>query len=221
MRINQFVAQATGLSRRAADLAVAQKRVLIDGEQAQLGQDVSGAENIRLDGTQIVLPKQTTTVILNKPVGYVVSREGQGSRTIYDLLPANLKFLKPIGRLDKDSSGLILLTDDGNLINELLHPRYAKEKKYIVRLDQNLKYEHKREIETGVTLSDGLSALQLQGEDKVWQVTMHEGRNRQIRRTFEALQYKIKRLHRTSFGTYQLGELEAGDWKFLRKSDII
>jgi 23S rRNA pseudouridine2605 synthase len=211
MRINKFVATATGLSRRAADAAIANHRVLINNQLSDVGTQVGLDDSVTLDGDVIQLPKQTTTIMFNKPAGYVCSRVGQGSETIYSLLPAKFRRLKPVGRLDKDSSGLLLLTNDGDLANTLTHPRYQKTKIYEVLIDKALQPLHQQMItDHGITLDDGPSKLQLASLDltgKNWQITMHEGRNRQIRRTFEALGYKVERLHRTTFGSYHLGQL--------------
>jgi 23S rRNA pseudouridine2605 synthase len=217
MRINKFVAQASGLSRRAADAAIAEGRVLIDGKLAQLGDTVASDSSVTLDDQPISAAIKTTTIMLNKPVGYVCSRNGQGSQTIYELLPKELHHLKPVGRLDKDSSGLLLLTDDGELANQLTHPRYAKTKIYEITLDKSLEPLHQQLInDTGIQLDDGRSQLQLHKLDeagKQWQVTMQEGRNRQIRRTFAALGYTVTSLHRTHFGNYVLQNLPSGQIK--------
>jgi 23S rRNA pseudouridine2605 synthase len=215
MRINKFVALASGLSRRAADAAVTQGRIQVNGAAAQAGQNVTSEDHVTLDGQPLHAPAVTQTVMLNKPVGYVVSRNGQGSRTIYDLLPPELHQLKPIGRLDKNSSGLLLLTNDGQLAQELTHPKHHKAKVYELELDAPLQPLHRQMIaERGVQLADGLSKLSLErlqdGNDHAWRVTMHEGRNRQIRRTFAALGYTVATLHRTHFGAYALGGLTAG-----------
>jgi 23S rRNA pseudouridine2605 synthase len=224
MRINKFLAQATGLSRRAADTAIAGGQVSVNGQAATPGHDVGAQDIILYDGRQLRLADIESaghsTVMLNKPAGYVVSRNGQGSRTIYDLLPAQYHNLKPVGRLDKDSSGLLLLTDDGELANQLTHPRYRKTKLYEVALDQPLQPLHRQMIsDHGLQLEDGPSRLQLErlhdGDERQWLVTMHEGRNRQIRRTFTALGYTVTRLHRTQFGQYALGSLAAADYKLL------
>jgi 23S rRNA pseudouridine2605 synthase len=211
MRINKFVATATGLSRRAADEAIANRRILINNQRPDVGAQVGSDDTVTLDGDAIQLPEQATTIMFNKPAGYVCSRVGQGSETIYSLLPAKFRRLKPVGRLDKDSSGLLILTDNGDLANQLTHPRYEKTKVYEVLLDQPLQPLHRQMItDHGIQLDDGPSKLQLGSLDKTgknWQVTMHEGRNRQIRRTFEALGYNVHRLHRTTLGSYQLGEL--------------
>lgn len=208
MRINKFVAQATGLSRRKADQAIGQGRVTVNDKPPDLGAKVSENDRITLDGKPLTLRAGHTTILLNKPAGYVCSRDGQGSQTVYNLLPKELHHLKPVGRLDKDSSGLLLLTSDGDLANKLTHPRYAKEKIYEITLDKPLKQKDKTNVEQGVKLEDGMSKLQITDQKgKSFTVTMSEGRNRQIRRTFSALGYEVKRLHRTQFGPYRLGEL--------------
>jgi 23S rRNA pseudouridine2605 synthase len=212
MRLNQYVARATGLSRRAADEAIRQDRVAINGHAAALGTLVAPKDTVTLDGRRITADAKPTTLILNKPAGYVVSRHGQGSKTIYELLPAKYHHLKPVGRLDKDSSGLLILTNDGELANRLTHPRYAKIKVYEVILDKPLEPLHHQMIsDYGIQLDDGPSKLslhKLDGKGLEWQVTMSEGRNRQVRRTFDALGYQVRDLHRTEFGDYKLGSLK-------------
>jgi len=215
IRINRFIAQSTGLSRRAADAAIAEGRVTVNGSWPQTGQTVTTTDVITLDGKPVQATQTATTILLNKPVGYVVSRDGQGSKTIYDLLPPALHALKPIGRLDKDSSGLLLLTNDGILANELTHPSRQKIKIYEVTLSTPLAPLHRQMIaEMGVQLDDGPSKLGLdrarEGDDHTWIVTMHEGRNRQIRRTFAALGYAVTALHRTQFGPYHIGDVARG-----------
>jgi 23S rRNA pseudouridine2605 synthase len=217
MRINKFVASASGMSRRAADAAIEQGRVLVDGQRAQPGQDITEQHRITLDGTPLHAPSVMQTIMLNKPEGVVVSRRGQGSRTIYDLLPPELHALKPVGRLDKESSGLLLLTTNGDLAHNLTHPSFQKTKIYEVTLNQRLAPLHRQMIsEQGIQLEDGPSQLGLErlqeSDDRQWRVIMHEGRNRQIRRTFDALGYGVTRLHRTQFGAYELGSLKPGSF---------
>lgn len=125
MRINKFIALASGISRRAADQAIEEGRVQINGTSATAGYDTQPDDVVCLDHQPLQL-KQLRTIVLNKPAGYVTSREGQGSKTIYDLLPPSLHHLKAVGRLDKDSSGLLLLTNDGTLAQQLTHPSYQK-----------------------------------------------------------------------------------------------
>jgi 23S rRNA pseudouridine2605 synthase len=215
MRLNKFLASGTSLSRRAADAAIAAGRVTVNGKPAEQGMDVSETDTVTLDGVSTSSVVSSTTVMLNKPRGYVVSRSGQGSKTIYDVLPAGYRQLNPVGRLDKDSSGLLLLTNDGQLAEQLTHPSHQKIKVYEVMLDKPLQPLHRQMIsDHGVLLEDGVSKIQLErqsdGSDTRWIVRMHEGRNRQIRRTFAALGYTVQTLHRTHFGDFSLGSLAPG-----------
>ena len=189
MRVNQFIAAGSSLSRRAADQAIAAGRVLVNGQTPLAGQQITSQDVVTLDGAPITPDVKPITIMLNKPRGYVVSRDGQGAQTVYDLLPPELQRLQPVGRLDKDSSGLLLMTTDGQLAQELTHPRYVKQKVYEVTLDAPLQPLHRQIIaEQGIELDDGRSQLGLDrlrdGDDTRWQVRMHEGRNRQIRRRF-------------------------------------
>lgn len=217
MRINKYIASATGLSRRAADSAIAQGRVLVNGQKPDTGYIVQEADIVTLDNQRTTPAVKTLTIMLNKPPGYVCSRDGQGSKTVYDLLPTSLHSLKPIGRLDKESSGLLLLTNDGQLAFALTHPSHQKVKVYQIRLDHSLQPLHQQMIsDHGIQLDDGPSRLILErlheNNNTEWVVSMHEGRNRQIRRTFAAVGYTVTKLHRTQFGTYHLGSLPQGSY---------
>jgi 23S rRNA pseudouridine2605 synthase len=215
MRINKYVAQATGLSRRTADAAIAEGRVQLNGHAPEAGQDVTDGDTVTLDNRAITPDVNTITILLNKPVGYVCSRAGQGSKTVYDLLPPELHHLKSVGRLDKNSSGLLLLTNDGQLAHELTHPSRQKQKVYEITLDKPLQPLHHQMIsDHGVMLEDGPSKFELEkiSDEKSWRITMHEGRNRQIRRTFAALGYEVVALQRTQFGTYHLDKLTSGSF---------
>jgi len=215
MRLNQFLAKTTDLSRRGADQAIDEGRVLVNDKKPDKGQSVTETDIVKLDDKVLSSEVKTQTILLNKPYGYVVSRDGQGSKTVYDLIPEELSNLKPVGRLDRNSTGLLLMTNDGHLNQKLSHPSNNKLKVYNVKLDHNLSDEDKHKIEEGVFLDDGYSRLRLLGGQDKWQVTMSEGRNRQIRRTFDFLEYKVIKLHRVSFGDYRLGDQKIGDWIFV------
>jgi 23S rRNA pseudouridine2605 synthase len=214
VRINKYLALKTGISRRGADAAIEAGRVSVNGQAATAGQQIAEIDIVTLDGQPLEQTVKTTTIMLNKPVGYVCSRDGQGNRTIYDLLPAEMHHLKPVGRLDKHSSGLILMTNDGQLAYELTHPKFQKLKKYKIALNKDLSDEDYETITgKGAMLEDGISRFDLEminNQPKEWKVEMREGRNRQIRRTFELLGYNVVKLHRTHFGPYLLGSLPAG-----------
>lgn len=227
MRLNKYLAHATGISRREADELIEQGRVLVNGKPAELGQPVAETDILAIDGKLVGNTSPNYTyLILNKPVGYVCSRKRQGeSPTIYELLPERYRLLKPVGRLDRDSSGLLLLTDDGDFAHRMTHPSFHKNKTYEVTLDQPLQPLHRQMIsDHGIDLEDGKSQLHLErlheGDETHWKVIMHEGRNRQIRRTFAALGYTVTRLHRTTFGTFRLEELEDGGRKTIATEAI-
>lgn len=216
MRLNKFLAHATGMSRREADELISDGRVLVNGAVAELGSQPDDSAVITLDGKPVAAPSEHTYLMLNKPVGYVCSRRQQGDTpTIYSLLPEKYRNLKAVGRLDRESSGLILLTDDGDFAHSLTHPSFHKNKSYEVEIRKPLAPLHRQMIsDHGVLLEDGPSKLQLDriqdGNDKRWRITMHEGRNRQIRRTFGGLGYMVMKLHRTTFGSYSLDGLAPG-----------
>jgi 23S rRNA pseudouridine2605 synthase len=200
------------MSRRQADEIIKAGKVKIDNRPAELTDRVGIKSIVTLDSHNLKLKNNLQTIMLNKPVGYVCSRDGQGSKTIYDLLPDSYHHLKPAGRLDKDSSGLILMTNDGDLANQLTHPRYEKQKVYVVSLDKPLSNLDCRRIETGVELEDGTSCFSIKSlpTRNSLLVTLKEGRNRQIRRTFEALGYQVEILHRNQLGPYSLNDLQLG-----------
>ncbi len=220
MRVNKYLAQASNLSRRGADTAVQSGRVRVNGELVQIGDSIQPGDSVTLDGNPVSAPAVHQTIMLHKPAGYVCSRAGQGSRTIYELLPSELRNLKPVGRLDKDTSGLLLLTDDGDLAHSLTHPSFQKQKIYEVTLDSELMpRDFERITGPGVKLDDGLSSFGLDyinDDNFKWKITMHEGRNRQIRRTFEKLGYKVLRLHRTHFGPHKLATLPPGEFATIK-----
>jgi 23S rRNA pseudouridine2605 synthase len=215
VRINHYIAAASGLSRRAADTAVTAGRVTIDQQPAQLGQSVADDAVVTLDGQVLRLPVRYEYIMLHKPTGYVTSRVRQGSDpTIYDLLPPAHQRLRPAGRLDRDSSGLLLLSDDGDFIQRLTHPSHHKEKTYELELDRALAAADRQRLEQGVDLADGPSRLRVTAaKGPHLTVVLGEGRNRQIRRTLGAVGYGIRRLHRVRVGDYELGDLPEGRWR--------
>lgn len=197
-------------------------RVTVDGVVATLGARLAETSIIAIDGEPLTTTPEYRYILFNKPVGYVCSRKAQGDNpTIYDLLPKEFAPLKPVGRLDKDSSGVLLLTNDGDFAHSMTHPSFRKIKIYEVTLDSPLEPLHQQMIsDYGVEIGDGASKLSLErrnDERTEWTVTMSEGRNRQIRRTFAALGYEVTKLHRTTFGPYELGELTSGESEAVSK----
>lgn len=222
VRLNKFLAERLGLSRRQADDAIAAGKVLVNDSPAILGARIDKNDKVCYNGVITPFDVGYLYMGLNKPAGYVCSRKAQGEfSTIYELLPAKYHDLKTVGRLDKDSSGLILLTNDGDFAFKMTHPSFTKTKIYEVELDHALEPLHQQEIsDFGIEIGDGVSKLGLTRLDDLrrrWRVEMSEGRNRQIRRTFGALGYTVTRLHRTAFGPYQLSGLEPGEFAEVKK----
>jgi 23S rRNA pseudouridine2605 synthase len=205
-----------GTSRRQADDLIQAGRVWINGAPATLGSRLQSSDTLAVDGKPLAKKSSFSYLLLHKPVGYVCSRRQQGSvPTIYSLLPKEYHALKPVGRLDADSSGLLLLSDDGDFAYRMTHPKFLKQKTYLVTLDKDLEPLHQQMIsDFGIQLEDGPSQMTLERQEaesqKKWIVYMSEGRNRQIRRTFSSLGYTVTKLHRTHFGDYTLDELPRG-----------
>lgn len=213
MRINQYIASATAISRRMADKLISDGKVSVNNNVAQIGQTINSSDKVKVDGREISLKPTTTTLILNKPTGFVVSRNGQGCQTIYDILPENYHHLKPVGRLDKDSCGLLLLTDDGELANQLTHPKFQKRKVYNIKLDKPLSRSDLEKINSGLRVQNYISHLHLSSispDGLKWKVEMSEGKNRQIRNTLATAGYRVIRLERVAFGDFLLGDLKPG-----------
>ena len=210
MRLNKWIASQTLFSRRGADGVIAEGRVLVNGQPPTVGQNIENGDVVKIDNMTILPTTLPIYIMLNKPIGYVCSRRGQGNKPIFSLLPDSLKHLQPVGRLDKDTSGLLLMTNDGDWLNEMAHPSYKKQKRYEVDLDKILKLEDAERIHVGVNIGDPrLSNFQIFGSGRSirFEVVLNEGRNRQIRRTFEALGYKVTHLHRISYGEYNLSDI--------------
>lgn len=218
IRLNKLLALQLGISRREADVLINSNTVIVNGKTAVLGAHITDSDIITVAGTPISAHKVPYVYLaFYKPVGYVCSRKSQGDNpTIYTKIPEQYHALKPVGRLDRNSSGILLLTNDGDFAYKMTHPKFAKTKVYQVRLDRDLQPLHQQMIsDFGIELGDGHSKLILErryddrGDE--WQATMSEGRNRQIRRTFAALGYTVTRLHRVQFGNYSLGDMKPGE----------
>lgn len=218
-RLNKYLALHLGISRREADKYIDSGRVRVNSSSVKLGARIQPGDLVDIDNKAIAATTEYEYLTFHKPAGYVSSRRAQGNTpTLYDLLPKELHHLKTVGRLDKDSSGLLLLTNDGDFAYKMTHPKFYKTKIYEVRLDRPLQPLHQQMIaDYGIQLDDGISKFALErireGDDKEWVITMSEGRNRQIRRTFAALGYAVTKLHRTNFGGYSLGDIKIGEYK--------
>lgn len=227
-RVQKLIAEAGLASRRAAEDLIRAGRVLVDGEVAELGQraDLS-TQRVTVDGRPLMASESQRTLMMHKPEGVLVTRRDErGRRTVYDLLdtpPPNLRY---VGRLDRDSSGLLLLTTDGQLQHRVTHPRYGLEKVYEATLDAPLSPEDVARLRRGVELADGTTGparveeLTPAGGRPRVRVTIHEGRNRQVRRMFETVGRRVERLRRVAIGPLHLGRLARGEVRELTTEEL-
>jgi len=230
VRLNKFLARSGVASRRHADNLIRQGRVKINGILVkQLGTQVldDGGDLVEVDG-QIVSPeKGSFYLMMNKPTGYLVStRDPHHKRLVTSLLKGYKGKVFPIGRLDYDSSGLLLFTNDGNLAFRLSHPRFKVSKTYEVICEGLISDENLTKLNEGVILDDGLTApantaLINKGDNfSQVQITIHEGRKRQVRRMFELVGHPVKSLKRVSFGNLRLGNLAEGSFIQLKRGQL-
>jgi 23S rRNA pseudouridine2605 synthase len=223
VRLNRFLALAGISSRRGAEEYIRKGRVTINGELiTDLAKRVSPSDQVRVDG-RAVQRKKFIYLLLNKPADFITTRSDEGSRkTIYTLLPENLPGLAHVGRLDKESEGLLLLTNDGDLAFQITHPKFKLEKEYLVTLDREFQIEDAPKTKKGVYLSEGrarFDAIFKVDRQRV-RVILTQGLKRQIRRVFAALGYKVRRLQRIRIGPLTDRGLCPGEVRFLSKREI-
>ena len=217
MRINTYLASQLGISRRAADRKIREGKVFVDGEIAVLGQtvDIIGSEII-FDETKVGKHARVdTTIILYKPSLYVTTRsDPQGRPTIMDLLPTDFQTLKPAGRLDYDSEGLVLLSNNGKLIYENTHPKFGTEKEYDMYFSRPVTSDLLDAFDSGIQLSEGLAVVDRAQQKTEYgiQVVIHQGWNRQLRRMALACDYEVTRLIRTRLGMFKINQLQPKEW---------
>ena len=222
MRLAKYLARCGVASRRRAEELVAAGRVTVGGERiADPARDVDESSGVEVDGRPVT-PEPHETWLLNKPRGVVsTAREPGRRRAVTDLVPSPRR-LYPVGRLDADSTGLILLTNDGELANRLTHPRYELPRTYRARLRRPPSDEDLRALGRGVELDDGptLPARVRRASPRVLEITLREGRNRQLRRMAEAIGNEVVSLERVAFGPLRLGELAEGEARRLRPAEL-
>lgn len=228
LRLQSYLARAGVASRRASEELIREGRVRVNGRRAEIGSKVTvGRDRVEVDG-RVVRLQRVEWIALHKPSGYVTTRDDPKDRkTVYDLIPEDLHHLFHVGRLDRDSSGLLLLTNDGETANRLLHPRYGTTKEYLADVEGEPSIAELRKLVEGVPLDDGLAhaeAVELRGEvrEGLFRIllVMQEGRRREVRRMLDAIGYPVKRLFRRSFGPIKLGRLPAGKWRHLSADEV-
>jgi len=227
-RLNKYLARSGVASRRAADTLIASGAVLVNGRRppAQGMLIEPGADRVEVSGLEVSPPARHSYLALNKPVGYVTTSADPGSRpTVQELVTGGTRVF-PVGRLDMDSHGLLLLTDDGELANRLAHPRYHVPKEYLATVDGTPGENDLRALRVGIELEDGRTApaeVEVAGSARgrtQLRVVLHEGRNRQVRRMLEAVGHPVRDLQRTGYGPLRLGRLKVGDWRRLRPPEV-
>lgn len=220
MRINKFLSAAGIVSRRGADKWIEDGRITINGELAELGSRVSEADDVRVDGKPVQLETEHVYIALNKPVGITSTTERHIEGNVVDFVNHPLRIFH-IGRLDKDSNGLLLLTNDGDIVNEILREEHGHEKEYIVTVDKPITKEFIRKMESGVEILDTVTKpckVRQLGPRK-FNITLTQGLNRQIRRMCSALGYHVRTLQRTRVLNIHLGDLPIGQWRDLTQKE--
>ncbi|MGG2066799.1 23S rRNA pseudouridine(2604) synthase RluF [Bacillus sp. S14(2024)] len=220
MRINKYISESGKASRRGADKLINDGRVTINGKVAKIGSQVEPGDDVRVNGNPIRMARNYVYIALNKPVGITSTTEKNVKGNIVDLVNHPLRIFN-IGRLDKDSDGLILLTNDGDIVNEILRAENKHEKEYIVTVDKPITPEFLKRMAEGVKIlgTKTLPCKMEQLSKYVFQITLTQGLNRQIRRMCEALGYDVYRLQRTRIMNIHLGNLPVGQWRDLSKKE--
>jgi 23S rRNA pseudouridine2605 synthase len=221
MRLNAYLARAGVASRRGAEELIRSGRVRVNGEVAGLATFVGGIDRVEVDGS-LVSPEPLTYVLLHKPPGVVTTaRDPQGRPTVVALVGHERRVV-PVGRLDADTTGALLLTNDGPLAHRLMHPRYEVDKVYEAEVEGEPDEDTLARLREGIELEDGLTApaeAELVGPSRV-ELTIHEGRKHQVKRMLEAVGHPVRRLHRKTYAGLTLDGLEPGQWRELSAGEV-
>lgn len=229
MRLQKYMANAGVASRRKSEEMILQGEVKVNGKTVkELGYKVNiEKDKVSVNGINIKLVKNFTYVLLNKPIGVVSSAKDEKDRmTVVDLVDVSNKRLYPVGRLDIDTTGLVLLTDDGEFANHYMHPRNKVEKKYIATVQGLPNKESLEKLRKGLyvdgkkTLPAKVRVLKNYIEDSIIEISIFEGRNRQIKKMFEAVKHPVKKLKRIEIGDLNLGDLKPGEWRYLTENEV-
>ena len=221
VRLNAYLARAGVASRRGADELIKAGRVTVNGEPGQLNTFVESRDRVEVDG-EPVAPQQLAYVLLHKPAGTVTTaRDPHARRTVVELVDHAARVV-PVGRLDADTTGALLLTNDGPLAHRLAHPRYGVEKVYEAEVEGEPSDEALARLEQGIELDDGPTApaqMRRLGPNRL-ELTLHEGRKHQVKRMLAAVGHPVTRLHRSRYAGLTLEGLEPGAWRELEPSEV-
>ena len=221
MRLNAYLARAGVASRRGADELIKAGRVTVNGAPGELNTFVQATDAVLVDGSEVGR-QALRHVLLNKPRGTITTARDPGGRpTVVDLVKGDVRVV-PVGRLDRDTTGVLLLTNDGPLAHRLAHPRYGIEKTYVADVRGEPSDETLAQLAAGVELEDGPTApagIRRLGPSQV-ELVLHEGRNRQVRRMLEAVGHPVERLRRSRYAGLGPGRLKPGDWRELTRDEV-
>lgn len=228
IRLQKFLADAGVASRRKCEELIAQGRVEVDGRAVSApGTKVIGNETITVDGKEVKTDRKKVYILLNKPVGYISSARDQFSRkTVLDLVDTVNERIYPVGRLDYDTSGLILLTNDGEFANLMMHPSHETEKVYRAVVKGKLGDDEIKMLQDGIAINGYVTSpakvrvTETGRSDSTVEITIHEGRNRQVRHMFEALNHPVLHLKRVAIGPVKISGLEEGKWRYLSRNEL-
>lgn len=227
MRLNRFLALCGLGSRRKCESFIQAGRVAINGNIVRsLSTGIDETANIvTVDGKRVAPPEKFIYIVMNKPKGYVTTANDElGRKTVLDLLPDNFRVF-PVGRLDKDTMGALLFTNDGAIAFQLMHPKFDVDKVYQVSLDKPITNQHVQKLQSGIFLEEGMTSpcqvKIIQQDRKKIEVIIHEGRKRQVRRMLKSLGYEVVSLVRTQFATIVITNLKPGEWRYLTEREIL
>ena len=228
VRLQKYIAQCGVASRRKSEDLITEGRIKVNGNVVtELGFKVNLNDKIELDGKLLKLEKKKIYVMLNKPVGYITTTKDQFYRkTVLDLINGIEERIFPVGRLDYDTSGLIILTNDGEFTNKITHPTHEIEKTYVAKVLGVPNKDDIQKLREGVLIDDYLTASarvnikSVNNGNAVVKISIHEGKNRQVRRMFEAIGYNVLNLRRTAIGPLRIGELAEGEWRYLSRQEV-
>jgi 23S rRNA pseudouridine2605 synthase len=228
MRLQKFLAHAGVASRRAAEELIVRGKVRVNGKIVrELGTVVSSGDRVDVSGTPVAVQSEAAYLVMHKPVNVMTTmRDPQGRRTVADLLPHGLPRVVPVGRLDYDTSGVLLFTNDGELANVLMHPRFGVEKTYRAVVKGRLLPGEIRRLQSGVLLEEFRAAgarvkvVATRRDTSVLDITIHEGKNRQVRRMFDAVGHTVVALVRLRFGPIRLGDLAPGQTRPITEREL-
>lgn len=229
IRLQKYLADAGVASRRKAEELIAAGRVSVDGKTVtEAGTKVSGAEIIEVDGKKVVPSEKKVYIMLNKPEGIVSTVKDQFSRkSVIDMLDGLKERVYPVGRLDYDTSGLLLLTNDGDLAFKLTHPSHGVDKKYVARISGTINENELKQLENGVKIDDYITSrakvkiLKTEKGSSRIEITIHEGKNRQVRKMLETVGKTVLSLKRVEFGGLNLEGLPEGRWRYLSDEEVL